>query len=349
MRAAIAGIIFILLGHSFSYGQRIRRSSVKRNTHLHALKRDRIPFGKKKYATLGITINALNYYGDLSPLPRKMSTDINFTRPGYGLTYTLRKGPRYTLQSQFLVGTIRGNDASSAAKDDVNGIYRMRRNASFKNTIEELSVSAVFDLFDNNSVYTHRPLWTPYVFFGASVFHHNPKGKVPDKDLDGNDLPNRGEWISLRPLGTEGQYADLLPGDANYGIKPYKLFQSSLLFGLGVRYRINEVIDIWADFSCRYTFTDYLDDVSRNYVDLGVFPDKLAQSMSYRNYDSHLSLVNPNVYKGRDGKMYTVESGYGSEHPDNMRGNKNNKDIMMITSVRVSHVIGQKLHRAKRR
>lgn len=341
--------IFILCYDVCAYSQAMRKVRHKRSTHLNAIKRDKLPFGKKTYGTLGITVNALNYYGDLAPLPKKMSSDISFTRPGVGLAYTIRKGPRYTLQSQFMYGVIRGDDAASAAKDDVNGIYRLRRNAAFKNAIKELSFSAIFDLFDNNSVFLHRPLWTPYVFFGASVFHHNPKGKVPDTDVNGNPLPLAGQWVPLQPLGTEGQYAQLQLTDANFGIKPYKRIQPSVVLGLGVRYKVNALLDLWLDFSVRYTFTDYLDDVSRNYVDLGVFTDELSRSMSYRNYDASVPMYKPYTYVGRDGKTYTVESGFGSEHRDNWRGNKNDRDVLLITSIRVSHVIGQSFHRAKGR
>ncbi len=42
-------------------------------------------------------------------------------------------------------------------------------------------------------------------------------------------------------------------------------------------------MDLWADIGFRYTFTDYLDDVSENYVDLGVFDNNLARAMSYRS------------------------------------------------------------------
>jgi hypothetical protein len=341
--------VLLFLFYNSSAWSQIRKTTHRRNTHLHAIRTNKLPFGKKKYSTIGITLNALNYYGDIAPLPKKMSSDINFTRPGVGIAYTLRKGPRYTLQSQFLYGIIRGDDAASAAKDDDNGIYRIRRNTSFRNAIKELSVSAVFDLFDNNSVYTHRPQWTPYVFFGASIFHHNPKARVPDKDLNGHTLSKAGQWVALQPLGTEGQFATLDKTDVNYGIKPYPLIQPSLLFGLGVRYKINEVLDCWFDFSMRYTFTDYLDDVSRNYVDLGVFTDPLSQSLSYRTYQASVPVGSTHTYLARDGKYYTVEAGYGSEYRDNWRGNKNDRDIILVTSLRLSHVIGQSFHRAKTR
>jgi hypothetical protein len=69
----------------------------------------------------------------------------------------------------------------------------------------------------------------------------------------------------------------------NYGIKPYSLLQVAIPFGLGAPFRLNEVLDLWIDIGFRYTFTDYLDDVSKNYVDLNKIKDPLAQALSYRS------------------------------------------------------------------
>jgi len=343
-------LVVIALGaYSPASAQMNVRMIKKRNTHLNAVKADRVSFKNKEYQMVGLSVNAMNYYGDLAPLPKKVSSDIRFTRPAIGLFYAIRKGPRFTVQTQFLYGTIYGSDASSAGKDKEGGIYRLKRNASFKNSIEELSLSVVFDLFDNTGFYAHRPGWTPYMFIGASVFHHNPKAKVPTTDMQGNAFSNAGHWIALRPLGTEGQYSILDPTDKNYGIKPYSLIQGSLLFGFGARYRFNEVVDLWLDLSYRYTATDYLDDVSRNYVDLGVLPSDLSRSLSYRTYYASVPVSNVYTYQGRDQKKYSVEAGYGSEHPDNMRGNKNNKDVLFITSIRISYIVGKNFHRPKGR
>jgi len=164
--------------------------------------------------------------------------------------------------------------------------------------------------------------------------------------LQGNALAEAGKWVKLRPLGTEGQYSQLTQGDANYGIKPYSQFQIGIPFGLGARLRLTETLDLWADIGFRYTFTDYLDDVSKNYVDLGVLKSPLAQAMSYRTGELKLP-SSTDVYTGRDNKSYTVEAGYGQEGQWNKRGSKGQNDIYMVTSIRVTHIIGATYHRAK--
>lgn len=347
LRFICLSLVLLLLSASAGYSQLNRKTIKKNNKRIANFRGKKSGFGKDKiYNAIGFSLNALNYYGDLAPKPNRVSTDISFTRPGMGISFAHRFGPRYTVQGQFMFGTLRGSDAESAdAGDASNGVYRYQRNISFRNQLKELSVVGYFDLFENESTYISRVRWTPYVFVGIAGFFHNPQGIAPAADLRGNPLPEAGQWVKLRPLGTEGQNATLAPTDANYGIKPYGTFQVAIPFGIGARFRINEVMDIWADLGFRYTFTDYLDDVSQNYVDLGVFTDPLAQAMSYRS--NSINPTNTLTYVGRDGQTYSVIPGYGSEFKDNMRGSKSDRDIYMVTSVRLTYILGATFHRAK--
>jgi hypothetical protein len=323
-----------------------RKHIKKNNKRIASFRGKKSHFSKDKiYNSLGISLNALNYYGDLSPSPKRISTDLGFTRPALGISFTHRFGPRYQLQGAFTYGGIRGADVESANQGDTeNGIFRYNRNLSFRNRIKELSIVGQIDLWDNQATYISRVKWTPYIYAGVAVFHHNPQAQAPEFDAAGNPTGKSGQWVDLQPLGTEGQFANLQPGDANYGIKAYKRIQPSIPFGIGARFRINEVMDIAGEFGFRYTFTDYLDDVSGNYVDLGVFDNALARAMSYRSNE----VATPNfTYTGRDGQTYTVLAGYGAEHPDNLRGNKSNRDIYMVTTVRLTYILGKTFHRAK--
>jgi len=248
----------------------------------------------------------------------------------------------------FMYGTLKGADSESADPGDVsNGLYRYQRNLSFRNRIKELSIVASMDLFPNMATYISRVKWTPYVFAGVAGFLHNPQALAPAQDLNGNPLAEAGQWISLQTLGTEGQKANLLETDVNYGIKSYKKLQVSIPFGIGARFRINEILDLSAELGFRYLFTDYIDDVSQNYVDLGVFGgNELAKAMSYRSNDavSTTQLVPTDT---RDGQNYNLLNGYGQEHQDNMRGNKNDKDTYMVTTIRLTYILGKTFNRAK--
>ena len=335
-----------------SFSQLNRKAIKKNNRRIGNFRGKKTHFGKDKiYNAAGFSLSALNYYGDLAPKPNQFSTDISFTRPAIGFSLAHRFGPRYTLTGAFMFGTLRGSDAESADRSDLsNGIFRSNRNLSFRNRIKELSVVASLDLFENMSTYISRVKWTPYVYAGVSVFHHNPQAQVPATHVDNvTPFPNAGEWVSLHSLGTEGQNATLRDGDANQGLKPYKLIQPAIPIGLGVRFRINEVMDFSTEIGFRYLFTDYIDDVSRNYVDLGVFgSDDLARAMSYRSNEiaeniplliSYVSTVDNNTYR--------VLNGYGSEHRDNMRGNDSDKDIFMVTTFKLTYILGKTFHRAK--
>lgn len=339
-------LVVLMFAVTGAWAQLNRKTIKKNNKRIANFRGKKSGFAKDKiYNAIGFSINALNYYGDLAPRPNRISTDISFTRPGFGISFAHRFGPRYTLQGQFMFGTIRGSDESADKGDLSNGVFRYQRNLSFRNQIKELSLVAYFDLFENESTYISRVRWTPYIYVGVAGFLHNPQAIAPATDLQGNPLPEAGQWVKLRPLGTEGQYATLNSTDANFGIKPYSTTHFALPIGIGARFRINEVMDIWADLGLRYTFTDYLDDVSQNYVDLGVLSSPLAKAMSYRS--NSINPTNTISYVGRDGQTYQVIPGYGQEFPDNIRGSKADQDVYMVTSIRLTYILGATFHRAK--
>ena len=332
-----------------SFGQ-FNRKSIKRNNKRIATYTGKKKFGREKvYSGVGFSLNAMNYYGDLAPLPSKFSTDISFTRPGIGISFFHRFGPRYTLIAQFMYGTLKGSDSESA-KGGFDGEARKGRNLSFRNRIKEISFTAIFDLFENDGTYISRVKWTPYAFVGIGAYLHNPQAQAPKTYLDGTTDPYSGKWVDLQPLGTEGQYS-------NMGVKPYSLLQVAVPFGVGARFRINEVLDFWADIGFRYTFTDYLDDVSKEYVDLSKLQakdaskSKLAEAMSYRTNEVWGDpSANPSAHfypaTSTSGAFYTWP-GYGSVGKDNNRGHSTSKDVYMVTSLKITYILGATFHRAK--
>jgi hypothetical protein len=166
--------------------------------------------------------------------------------------------------------------------------------------------------------------------------------------LNGNLLPEAGQWINLKPLGTEGQNAELNSTDVNFGIRPYKSIQPSIPAGIGIRVRISNATDIWIELGFRYLFTDYIDDVSRNYVDLGVLKSDLAKAMSYRT--NELKPEQGTIsYTGRDGKTYTVVPGYGSEQKTYIRGNRKDNDFILVTTMRFTNILKATIHKPKSR
>lgn len=339
--AIIIGLM-VFVSHGEAYSQMKRKAIKKNNKQMSSFRGRKFDFKDKVYNSIGVSVNAFNYYGDLSPTTKAISTDISLTQPAIGLSFTHRFGPRYQLVGSFTYGGIQGSDNSSADPADVeNAVYRYVRNLSFRNRIKELSVVAQVDLFKNEQTYLSRVQWTPYAYAGLAGFHHNPQAIGPETDLFGQPLSDAGTWIDLRPLKTEG--------------KSYSLFQIAIPFGLGARFKLNEIMDIAVEWGFRYTFTDYLDDVSGYYVDLNSFgTNERAKALSYRSNEVPLG-VNSNVdelianrYTGYAG--FTTVSGFGHINSDgtpNLRGKPDGNDNYMITSIRISYILGKSFSRAK--
>ncbi|MCZ6901097.1 MAG: hypothetical protein O7F74_12745, partial [Bacteroidetes bacterium] len=151
------------------------------------------------------------------------------------------------------------------------------------------------------------------------------------------------------------------------GVKAYKKFQIAIPVGIGARFRLPSNFDLAFEIGYRHLFTDYLDDVSRGYVDLGILDSELAKAMSYRSMertavvagqDRDFTLINNTVstipYDSEgDGQSYTVFNGFGQRRdgegvdPGNIRGNKMNNDIYFVTSIQLTYILGGKFGRAK--
>lgn len=354
--------LILTISVSTCFAQISRKQIKKNNRAMAKFKGKKNSFTEqKKYFYIGGGVNFMNYFGDIAPKSGIFSTKISATRPGFALSAGHRFGPRYTVEAWLSYGTLFSDDNKAANPTGENSNYRYKRNLHFRNDILELAVVGIFDLFQNQGSYLSRVQITPYALIGIAGFHHSPKAIAPATNVHtGAAIPEAGKWVKLQPLGTEGQYADLQPTDANFGIKPYSLWQLSIPFGLGARYKLGEALDISFDITFRYLFFDYIDDISRNYVDLDVLDSDLAKVMSDRSveptgaksgddrtqYMAGWDIRPP--YTGRDDiNTYTVVHGFGSESPTNNRGGASDNDIYYVTSIKVSYIIGSSFRKAK--
>lgn len=343
-------LVLVVLS-SYDVEAQINRRKIKRNNkRITSYRGKKAWFAKEnRYNYLGVTVNALNYFGDLSPLNSRASTDVSFTRPGIGIAFGHRFGPRYTLRASFTYGTLKGDDYESADPYDEDARYRYVRNLQFRNRIKELNIVAVLDLFKNEATYISRVQWTPYIYGGIAVFHHNPQAFVNED----SNLPEAGTWVDLEPLGTEGQYSDLPEDAANAGIDSYSKIQIALPAGIGIRYRLNQVLDLSFETGFRYLFTDYIDDVSQNYVDPSLLPDGLARELADRSQEPTAAVsgderdfeVIGSITSDRNGDGYY--DGYGTEAFSNVRGNSDDNDLYVVTTIKLSYILGATFRRAK--
>jgi hypothetical protein len=298
-------------------------------------------------------VSSLNYFGDLVPRNTAASFDLSFTRPSLGAEWRYRFHQNMFFRGSFMWGRIRGSDSDSADPNDPKdegAKFRHARNLNFRNDIKELSAIVSFDLFSNYGTFLNRQRFTPYVFAGVAAFHHNPRGLAPDTDRDGNPLPEAGQWVELRPLGTEGQYDDTYYPD----VKPYSNFQVAFPGGIGIRWLLDKRWDLEAELTYRYLITDYIDDVSGDFVDLGVLDGQLAKTMADRSMDSPNPVTGIISYTGVDGQTYTTRAGYGHDptlNPGytggaNVRGLEGS-DGMLAFSVRIVYILTGSFQRAK--
>jgi Domain of unknown function (DUF6089) len=192
----------------------------------------------------GIGIGVGQYFGDLNTRGRintpKIAASI-FFRKNLGNYIAMRIGASF---------------AQLGYSDQYNthNTYMYSRNLSFNSKVWELSLQGDFNFFrfmPGEPEYS----FTPYITLGAGVFSYDPYAYL------------QGQKIFLRPLGTEGQGSSLYTDR-----KQYSSMGISIPFGAGIKYAFNERINIGFEVLHRFTNTDYLDDVSKTYVNPAVFP-----------------------------------------------------------------------------
>jgi hypothetical protein len=192
----------------------------------------------------GIGIGAAHYFGDLN-------TRAKLNRPKPAATLFFRKN-----FGNYVALRVAGSFAQLGYSDTYNthNETMLSRNLSFNTNVWELALQGDFNF------YRFLPgdpglNFTPYVTFGAGIFNYDPYAFLGD------------EKYFLRPLGTEGQGSALYPDR-----KQYSAMAVSVPLGVGVKYSLNERLNIGFEVLHRFTNTDYLDDVSLTYVESDVFP-----------------------------------------------------------------------------
>lgn len=152
-------------------------------------------------------------------------------------------GAQYDLSEHFTARTY--FTLSSLAADDKYGNSNMKaRNLNFNTKLFDWELSAQYNILSLNDSW-----FTPYLFAGIGLYHFKPYTKAPD-----------GTKTYLQPLSTEGE--GIIAGK-----KEYKLTQFNIPLGIGATYAISEDIRVGLELGYRKLFTDYLDDVSTEYVD----------------------------------------------------------------------------------
>jgi hypothetical protein len=273
-------------------------------------------FKKFRYTSIGFCVNAMNYVGEVDPGPSFLSPGIKFTRPNFGVSYTYRLQPRMSVRGVVSWGILKGDDYQNAGFNNKD-INRKFRNLSFRNNILEVKIDGIWDLWENKGRHTKRPDYTPYFFGGIAYFHHNPKAFY------------NGSWVALQPLQTEG--------------KSYSLHQVAFPVGLGFRYKLGKQWDLAFEMGWRFTLTDYIDDVSRSYVDKTTLGSQAAIDLSDRTgelfgngeIDSYVTAQGGFIDDPLTSSGKRI-SGYGQA--GDQRGDSN-RDWYIITGFHLNYII----------
>lgn len=152
----------------------------------------------------------------------------------------------------------------------------------------------------------------PYLLVGFAGFHFNPKGTLK------NLKTNNEEWVELQPLHTEGQNFTA-PG---YTFpQNYSLWSYAAIGGIGVKFDIGRGLGLGLEYQLRYTFTDYLDDVSGSYIDPQLMDIGYMESPGKSDLAKRLA-----------DRSSEIIPGY-KHQPGEMRGDPSNNDMYSTVSV----------------
>ncbi len=214
----------------------------------------------------GITVGPSNFLGDLGGNYGKGTTflkdnNIQMTKLMFGAYLSYHPSEWLGFRLAGNIGSIEGDDAIIKGKGGLEEA-RSRRNSNFKSKIQEVILVAeiypsVFFEYEPGDTY-HKI--RPYGIIGVGGFHFNPQGTDP----------TTGNLVNLKPLHTEGQGFSQYPDR-----KEYKLTQLNIPMGVGVKYFASETVSLSLEVIHRKTFTDYIDDVSRDYIDPSLFYNNL--------------------------------------------------------------------------
>ena len=226
-----------------------------------------MPF--KPHSSVSFGAGSSNYVGDLVPVGGLFSVAAQTMRWNLGLQYTRHLSRHFSGNIQVSYIRIAGDDNYFSPTGVFEGNY-WNRNLHFRNDLQELSLSAIYEPMGNAENLSKRPLLSPYLYLGVSGFLNNP---VARKAILPGASPSLQAWQDLQPEDIEGAF--------------YSLVNISVPFGFGFRYKIGAQVDLGFDFGYRVSLSDYLDDVSD---------------------DRPKVLISPSIYFNRTGEPFAANT-----------------------------------------
>lgn len=239
---------------------------------------------------VGVGGGITTYWGDLNT-GQPVKDFIKNSGFNGQVFFMYRPKPFISARINISIGQMKGDDRNST-KD-----WQLERNLRFKSKLNDFSARLIIHPFD-------IPLGSasimPFISSGVSISNFDPVAT-----LFGSTTYN------LQPLGTEGQ------GMAGFPAK-YSLVTLAIPFGGGLILTINERLSLIGEAYIQMTNSDYLDDVSTNYVSY----DELVAGNG--NIAARLGDRTPEYFNSTEPSTRTTGS---------MRGSPGVKDYFFLTNI----------------
>lgn len=255
-------------------------------------------------------MNCLTDLGGNKGRGKKFLKDLNTSnsRPCFSVHFSALYEQLIGIRLEGTIGSVRADDAI-LNKDHPASRQRHLRNLHFRSRIQELVMMAEFHPL---ALFLYkRPFLSPYLLAGTGVFHFSPEAEY------------KGTWVRLHPLRTEGQGFPEYPDR-----KKYSLTQINIPVGIGLKYEISAILNIRLELLYRILTTDYLDDVSRSYIDPALF---------YRNMTPATAAL-----ATRFGDRRSELDPLFLSHPGDKRGSPGNNDAYFSVSLKFGVVLNRK-------
>ncbi len=254
----------------------------------------------------GFSVGASNYLGELGGGEGEgrgfvSDMEMGFTRWTAGAFIRYKISPKVAIKGSLNYIRLSGDDVKSTNP------ARTARNLNFKNDMFEFLAAGEYYVYRANDVGgtgRYNTDFNLYLFGGVGLFYSNPKGQSTN-----------GEWVSLKPLATEGA--------------SYSSVNLAVPLGIGFYYTLQRKYRLGLEIGWRTTFTDYIDDISTVYAN---------DEDGISNKTSQAVLDDVNAQNGFvEGDEGYLSKAFFSE--GNRRGNPDNNDSYMTATVNFSWAI----------
>ncbi len=225
-----------------------------------------------RYFMVNVGIGQTAYFGELNP---RFQLQQGLSHVNVGLEARLLN--HISARTEVIMYQIGAKDSDAA-----DSSFARQRNLSFESRNFEFNLQFQYYFFPYNDIFHKRRAIEPFLAAGVGLTTINPKTEFNDMN------------VKLRGLRTEGV--------------DYNGTALVIPVGLGVKFKINQMISLIVESSYRLTFEDYFDDVSNVYVS---------------SFDSELA----GILNNRRGEVGVInEEVFDQLVPGNPRGNPDNND-----------------------